>query len=215
MDRYCLNRFDAIVYINLEGRVDRKEALLDELRLAGVDEGRLHRIEAVYDPYFGARGCAKSHLLAIEFAREQGFENVLILEDDCYFKQSPERVDRMIEQFFKVVDKWDVFLLGSNVLEHEPAPVEGVTRVKLATAAQAYCVNSHYYDELHTCLQLSVLAMGEGIFPDQAIPHDWSWNNLISRDKWYCKEIALHQRPGFSDIDHQYRDKVHPERFDG
>lgn len=215
MGRFCLNKFDGIVYINLTGREDRKQTLLEEIKRAGVDEEQIYRIEAVYDPYFGMRGCAKSHILAIEYAKEQGFENVLILEDDCYFKQSPERVDRMIDRFFSEVKEWDVFLLGTHVIDYESTEWKGINRVLLAIAAHAYCINCHYYDELLKLLRICVLNMGDAVFPHNAVPHDLSWNNLIMRDRWYCLDIVLHQRPGYSDIELEHRVREHPERLNG
>ena len=80
-----LNNFDAIAYINLKHRKDRKNHILKELKRLKVDKKKLHRVEARFTPFNGHLGCALSHIDALDFAIKKNLNNILILEDDCFF----------------------------------------------------------------------------------------------------------------------------------
>lgn len=94
---------DGVVVINMESRTDRYTAFMENVGKF-VPPERLVRINAVVGkelpgygkrPWFtertgeragmwaGAAGCALSHRHAIELARDRGWKNVLILEDDA------------------------------------------------------------------------------------------------------------------------------------
>lgn len=110
----CIHRawdlVDAIAVINLDSCPDRMDSLRE--RSAGIiPMEKLYRIPAVYgrelsgygkEPWFtprtmeraaywgGAAGCVLSHRRAIETAKEKGWRNVLIIEDDVEFRNHPE-----------------------------------------------------------------------------------------------------------------------------
>lgn len=212
MDKYCLNRFDGIVYINLEHRTDRKEALLSELEKVFTDEERIHRIDAVYDPFYGHRGCTLSHLRAVELAKEKGWKNVLILEDDCYFKKGADYVDRVIDGFFEHVPQWDVFFLGTRVYKFQKTVWPNVIRVLDSRGAQAYVLGEHYYDQFLELLRYTYENMSKHPFTIEGMAHDENWVHLMAQHMWLCSDVVLHQRTGYSDIERIYRDRKHPER---
>jgi F0F1-type ATP synthase beta subunit len=82
----ALDYLDAILYINLKHREDRKEHCLDEIRKIDKYLIKTYRIDAVYDEELGARGCIASHIKALEYFIENKYwNNVLILEDDFTF----------------------------------------------------------------------------------------------------------------------------------
>ena len=212
MGRYCLNHFDAIVYINLDHRVDRREELLEELKSAGVDENRLFRIKGVYEPCLGHRGCLHSHIKALEFAKERGFENVLILEDDCFFKRDPRGADEVIRYLLDNLYQWDVLLLGTCVRAHHLTPWEGIYRVLWSSSAQAYAVDNHYYDTLLNYYKSLHAEMEGNIFTAKRLQFDFKWHELMVDDRWYCSDIILQQRPSYSDIDNGWKERLHPEK---
>ena len=50
--------FDAILYINLQHRQDRKELILNEIqKIKNIDESQIYRIDAVLEPMCGHIGC--------------------------------------------------------------------------------------------------------------------------------------------------------------
>ena len=83
-----LNFFNAIVYINMDHRTDRKNSIQSELKRLKVKPSKINRISGYKDSFNnGVRGCAKSHLAALDLSIEKRWENVLILEDDCIFSK--------------------------------------------------------------------------------------------------------------------------------
>ena len=82
----CLPHIDAIFYINLDHRSDRKEHILQEIRKIDPTLSKTHRIQAEYVPDHGALGCTKSHIKAFQlFMEHPEWKNCLILEDDFTF----------------------------------------------------------------------------------------------------------------------------------
>ncbi len=88
---------DAVLYINLEHRVDRREHLLGELARAGVPAEKIHRVDAVRRDV-GALGCTLSHIKAFNLMLEKGWSRVLVLEDDFTWMPgcSAEAVSRQV-----------------------------------------------------------------------------------------------------------------------
>jgi GR25 family glycosyltransferase involved in LPS biosynthesis len=72
---------DHILYINLEHRTDRLEEIQRELVKMDLSD-KAERFEATYIKEQGILGCTISHMEAIRLAKNRGYKNVLILEDD-------------------------------------------------------------------------------------------------------------------------------------
>ena len=213
-----LNKFDAIYYINLSHRKDRKEHLENQLNRFGVHPSKIKRIDAYHEILNGHLGCAKSHIKALQTASQNRLSNVLILEDDMIFSKENEEVDMYIEQFFTTMEnKWDVFFLAANVMEYESTEHEQIKRVTKARCAHAYSVNGHYLEKLKTCFLKSIHEMNEDeIFMDaryKAI--DRQWMPLQVKDRWYIGKYPIgHQGKSYSDIDHRVRNRRHQACLD-
>jgi glycosyl transferase family 25 len=204
LDNFALNRFDAIVYINLEHRTDRKEKLLAELDRLKTKKEKIHRVEAFYTPLNGHRGCAYSHYSSIKLAKQNNWNNVLILEDDCIFTQDATEIDQYISTFLSKVKNWDVFFLSTRVLEKEPSSCLHISRILKSTQAHAYVVNAHYYDTLMACFHDSYNQLENNVFfqtvKDECL--DQKWHDLQSKGQWYAGDaLVAKQDKGFSDIE--------------
>ena len=71
--------FDAVLYINLAHRTDRKELILQEIqKIKNIDESQIYRIDAVLEPMCGHIGCGKSHINALELAIQNNWSSVLV-----------------------------------------------------------------------------------------------------------------------------------------
>ena len=57
-----INQLDAIIYINLENRIDRKDLLLKELEKLNVDMSKVHKVSGIAIPKNGHKGCVQSHI---------------------------------------------------------------------------------------------------------------------------------------------------------
>ena len=93
LSRDGLNRFDGIVYINLEKKRDRQAHICKMLDKYGVDGSRVHKISGSYIPKNGHKGCAQSHILALTMAKINNWKNMLVLEDDFTFIKTPQEVN--------------------------------------------------------------------------------------------------------------------------
>lgn len=111
--------FDRIYIINLLGRADRRNEMLEELKLVGIDpnEGAKWFFLSLPPeddggfPSLGARGCFMSHLAALRDARKHGHRQILIIEDDLSFN---EYILTRQEEILQVLEEteWDMAYLG-------------------------------------------------------------------------------------------------------
>lgn len=116
-DPVGLNRLDAIIYINLENRGDRKDLLLKELESLGIDQSKLHKVSGVFIPKNGHKGCVQSHILALQMIKLNKWKRVLILEDDAQLTIPPSLFNPLIEQSLEILDSsqsgWNVLMLAT------------------------------------------------------------------------------------------------------
>lgn len=105
--------FDAIICINLADRKDKYEYMTTFARRLNIPLTFYHPIR---DKISGEKGCYESHLKVIKHAWDQGWNNVLILEDDVLESRhfSDQHMNEAIK-FMKNDDDWDLFMLGYGV----------------------------------------------------------------------------------------------------
>ena len=112
-----INRLDAIIYINLENRSDRKELLMNELLKLNTDMSKVHKISGVYMPKNGHKGCIQSHILALNMIKMNNWERVLILEDDAELDMDAEVINNLINKSLEELDSkhpdWNVIMLAT------------------------------------------------------------------------------------------------------
>ena len=100
-----MDKIDRWLYINLEESVDRKKRIEEELSKVTIN---FNRINAISDPNT-VTGCLKSHLKAVEFAKENNFSVVAILEDDFLFQNIEtlyEDMDKLFKENFDGAELW-------------------------------------------------------------------------------------------------------------
>jgi len=212
--------FDAVVYINLDFRVDRRKSVLQEItKLSHITEN-VHRVDAVLDTLCGHIGCGKSHIKAIELAIENDWNSVLIIEDDM-----------QLEGDLSVLDKldnisWDVILLGYAYGHNTPSETSFLLKAKGCTTTIAYIIRKHYYRTLLENFKESVVIMQsqldkhskEYLEKNLEVPKlnectaiDQHWRPLQDKDTFYVLEpkIAIPNKELYSDnncsIQHQTR----------
>ena len=61
------DNFDMVLFINLEHRKDRLIHITGELNKTNINKKKIYRIPGIYNKEFGALGCTKSHILALNF----------------------------------------------------------------------------------------------------------------------------------------------------
>lgn len=196
---------DHIFYINLDKRTDRKEEITRELKKM---HWKAERFSAVYaSPPKGIVGCTKSHLAVLKLAKERNYKNVLILEDDFVFTESPLLIESELNKLFHYNPGFDVCFLAYN-LHHGELDMNNVFLVKTTkcSTASAYIVNGHYYDKIIELYEYAIPEL------DKTMKHwiyanDQIWHRLQEKDNWYCFVIKLgRQSIGFSDNANQVMD---------
>jgi GR25 family glycosyltransferase involved in LPS biosynthesis len=86
-----LGCFDHAFVLNLPEDAQRMEETQQELSRHKIPFERLAGSTMVGLPknkYLGNLGCLRSHLSAVRIARERGYKNVLIMEDDVVLRPS-------------------------------------------------------------------------------------------------------------------------------
>jgi len=168
----------AVLYINLDHRVDRRTFAENQLREYGLHMQAV-RFPGVYNPESG-RGCADSHLGALEYAKEHSFDSTLILEDDFQFSIPKTDVHRLLSDLESMA--FDVCMLSYNLHQSESIDTN-FGRVLFAQDASAYLVKRHYYDTLID-LYSTTNALLNQTGRHWQFANDVVWKPLQQRDTW-------------------------------
>lgn len=193
---------EKIYYINLEHRKDRRESIEREIRKIDPEFKKTERIEAVLQKP-GWIGCGKSHLLALKKALEQGYDNVLILEDDFIFQVEEKEILPTIGNFLKNFKDYNLFLLGTNLLRFQEVKGDFI-KVMNGQTTSGYMINKKFIPDLIKCFQEAVTALEEG--KDRtSFSIDIQWKKFQrNNSKVYTTKKRLgKQMVSFSDIENR------------
>ena len=189
--------FDRIVLINLDRRPDRLEEFDEQAQRVGLAYERYSAFDAegVVDnrgrAMRGIEACTKSHYNILDKALNDGVERLFIFEDDSNF------VDNFNEEFEKtwaeMPDDWELFY-GGLWLHTFNKHSDRLVKPTYSYSAHAWGVDRKAMETVHRTLQ------GKQII-------DLELSIMNERMKAYCAKPALiYQRPGYSDLDKQFRD---------
>jgi hypothetical protein len=207
-----INKLDAIIYINLENRGDRKDLLMKELESLDTNMKRVHKVSGIYIPKNGHKGCIQSHILALNMIKlnRNKWNRVLILEDDAELTIKPEQVNEVISKALEKLDEidpdWKVLMLATawKVISKDNNPdIQGLEisnpegkevplaleRIHRATTASAYIVKESYVDDILNLFNRCNMKMKHTeLSGDNYEPWalDQKWETLQAKDHWYC-----------------------------
>jgi GR25 family glycosyltransferase involved in LPS biosynthesis len=168
---------DHVLYINLDHRTDKLEALHTKFTNVGIPNDKTTRINAIYTPGNGVLGCALSHCKALELAKSHPeWEWTLIVEDDVTFNQNPW--DEIRDALSVKPDVLMAFR-GACTINIDS---RNLRRVYRACSAVAYIVRKGY---IPTLLQNMYECTRKMIQPGGCDPHDVYWYSLQDSDIWY------------------------------
>lgn len=154
---------DGGFYINLDHRKDKNEVMVNQLKDLGLDEF-VERFSAVaaFDTidyrvtdndkmFLLGKATSQSHKTIIQIAKDRGYKNVLILEDDALFYEntkSLEIIESALDELNKV-DEWDVFFLGANLHDKElNLQSEHLIKCDCCISSHAYILNEKCFDKI-------------------------------------------------------------------
>lgn len=211
-EQHGINRLDAIIYINLENRVDRKDLLMKELEKLNTNMSKVHKVSGVFIPKNGHKGCIQSHILALNMIKLNKWKRVLILEDDVELTMEPELVNNLISKTLDTLDSkfpnWDVIMLATanKVLDDKMIPIPlvdttitddtkiKIQKLKTATTSSAYIVKDTYVDNILNLFNkcnnnMMHTNLTSNNFEIWAL--DQKWASLQIKDNWF----ALNEEP--------------------
>ena len=194
---------DKIIYINLNKRIDRRTDIEKELNDFNLE---YERFEAIETPGFGILGCGQSHLAVLKLAKERGYKNVLIFEDDFTFLVSKEEFENELNKFFDLNIDYNVCMLSYNIIKSEETKHGFLLKSIEVITASGYIVNSNYYDTLIELYEHAMVQLEE-THRHWIYANDQAWLPLQLTDNWFCftKRIGK-QKASFSDNTLMYFD---------
>lgn len=185
---------DGVFFINLDKRTDRRAEVEGEFARVGLDVERFVGIER--KP--GIVGCGLSHLGCLKLAKERGYKNVLIFEDDFEFLVSSDEFWAALRRFFEDEIDYDVIMLSYLLHKGEPYN-DYLHKVLYASTASGYIVNSCFYDSLIELYE-GGLPLLESTGKHWIYANDQIWKDLQPVSRWYAFQTRLgRQRGSFSD----------------
>jgi GR25 family glycosyltransferase involved in LPS biosynthesis len=199
------HNIDKIIYINLERRNDRREHIETQLIKFNIKD-KSERFEAIDFPDFGIYGCGMSHLYVIKNAKEKGYKNILILEDDFEFLVEPDIFEKLLSQFFELNVEYNICMISyhlnqGEIIQNTPF----LTRIQEAQTASGYIVNSNYYEKM---IDLYENAMPKLLDTRQhwIYANDQIWKKYQTEDIWVCFTMRIgRQIDGYSDNTKEYQ----------
>lgn len=189
---------DKVYYINLDQRIDRNDNMQRQLERLKVDKNKIHRFSAhkTENPYIG---CSMSHKDVIVHAKENGYKNIFVLEDD-YQVRDLSLFEKQFIGFVNTRMDYDVFMMDAYLSSWNETEYDGIVRVLEATLASAYIVNESIFDDLIKVFDDSVNKLSQGYVLDYYTT-DKIWLGLQKNKKWYgVRENAGYQLLGYSDL---------------
>lgn len=140
-----LDYFDKIFVINLDKRSDRWSKVVENFKK--INLSNYERFSAIETPN-GWEGCKASHLSIIKKAKENGYKNFLVFEDD--FVLSEDFNDVLKKSLVDLPNDWDMFYLGGNLVKcSSKIPTSNnITKVNSVLTTHCYAMKNTIYDKV-------------------------------------------------------------------
>lgn len=185
-------------FINLDHRVDRKQHVEKQLHSIGIVNPTRFSAIRVQN---GAIGCGMSHLHCLEYARNNAWDHVLIVEDDIQFLDPKFFVNQM-NLFLHNQKEWDVVLLGGNNVPPYRHVDPSCVQVSFCQTTTGYLIKNHYFETLINNIRLGISHLIRE--PNNRFHYaiDKFWIRLQKQDKWFLIiPLTVTQREDYSDIE--------------
>ena len=143
--------FDAIYCINLDSASERWQAMQARFEKLGILK-RVRHFRAIETPESHHIGCTLSHRSIIKRAKQQGFKNVLVFEDDAVFVE-----DTLLYLLNSINElktlEWDLFYLGGCRWSYQFSKPEGCRYLqkidgRSLTSTHAVAYNHTAYEQI-------------------------------------------------------------------
>jgi GR25 family glycosyltransferase involved in LPS biosynthesis len=186
--------FDNVYCINVDSRTDRwadceKEFSKYNLLVERVSAFTPSDINFSVGIKGGEAALTTTHKKILEDAKEKGYNNILILEDDVEFAES------INECLSEIPDNWDIVYFGGNHHFGQPIPItDSISIANKTLAMHCVAINSTIYDRMLE--KINYLAPIDVIYAD----------NLYLFNSYVFVPSKAWQRPSWSDLMQQHVD---------
>lgn len=144
--------FKEAFYINLDDRTDRYIHMNNELSKHGLGDF-VRRYSAITAQVKTPQSCViasgTSHRNLIQYAKDNKLENILIFEDDIFFKDGGmEILEKSLDNLNKKND-WDIYYFSANIFDNPLNMVDDNLLIHHGCyCVHAYGVHERAYDKL-------------------------------------------------------------------
>jgi glycosyl transferase family 25 len=190
-------------YINLEERTDRKACVEQQLASVGLDQV-VQRFKATKTEH-GALGCSISHYKCLLNAIVNGWDHVLICEDDITFTNPPLFVNQLNKCLSNPRLKWDVIMLAGNNAAPYTVIDDSCVKINRCITTTGYLVNKHYMRILADNIKEGATLFMKN--PELGIQYavDTYFGHLQAKDMWLLiTPLTVTQQEGYSDIEQKH-----------
>jgi GR25 family glycosyltransferase involved in LPS biosynthesis len=192
--------FDAVFYINLDSREDRKTMILQEFDKLGVQSQRVKGM--VFDGQYdgltesqeikkanGIMGCMLSHLSILHWACKHN-ASVMIFEDDAKFINNYQEI--IPNALAELPYNWDMIYLGGNICNTITPVSPFLGKLSHSQSTHAYGVNKKFVGKLIDYINTS-----------EVIPLDltYAYKVIPNNNCYITIPMVAVQQPSFSDIE--------------
>lgn len=192
----------ASLYINLDRRTDRKNAVEAEIRRVGLAPRR-HPATSHHN---GSLGCALSHIEALQEIAKSGDRVAIIFEDDVSFLAKPHVVQELINEFVNT-EHLDVLCLAFR-LRAPRLPVSPNLAIsnRIQTTA-CYVVKREAIGSLLKSFGESANLLEAGEPPSKAAI-DVRWKSVQTKSLTFCvpRFPVARQLVSYSDVANKIKD---------
>jgi GR25 family glycosyltransferase involved in LPS biosynthesis len=206
-----MDKIDKVFYINLEKRTDRRAEIEEELATKFLFN-KAERFVAIpysfscYRP--GAYGCSMSHICLFRKMILNGWETMMVFEDDAQLLTSREEIDKHINVFLED-NTLDILCIGNSCGDNTPYN-ELMNRCFNTQSTSCYVIKKKFVKVfLESVFKDPTESMT--LSPDNPELHlklniiDVGWAPLQKIHYFMMPKIRqVSQRPSYSDIEERF-----------
>lgn len=152
-------------YINLDYREDRNRFMQNQLNELGLSDvvKRYSAVKAFDKTEYirddaekmlaATRAAALSHKNLVQIAKDNNYENILILEDDALFYNCEEYkgmdiIEKALDDL-NAIPNWEIYFLGANLHDVELNLISpNLIKCNCAVSTQSYILNKNTFDRI-------------------------------------------------------------------
>ena len=192
--------FDKIFCVNLDRRPDKWALSELEFKKYGIDVERFSAVDGntLTQPPGGCKinaaemGCSLSHIAILKRMISEGWQRILIVEDDVEFA---ENVNTLFPEYVKQVPpNWDMLYLGGN-------HIGAISNITLNVAKMSKTYSTSHYG---ITANMTKHVIGEIEKIDAQI--DVTYTKFRTRNCYVFTPVLAWQKAGFSDIQGAFMD---------